>query len=141
MHEIATIEGHHGELDDRELEAMEQQSQAESSLADLALAEPALLEAIDVAQADLDAVLGGLADEQAAIRAQRVEADAALDDDDRSMYATMLQRHSGVGFSRLERHTCTGCHMDLSQVEYERVLAEPSGELPECPHCGRYLVV
>jgi predicted nucleic acid-binding Zn-ribbon protein len=141
MHEIATIQGHHSELDDQELEAMEQQSQAEASLAELALAEPALLDAIAAAQAELDAELVTLSADEADVRARRQQADAALDDDDRSTYTDMLKRHGGVGFSQLERHTCTGCHMDLSQVEFERVVAAPAGELPECPHCGRYLVV
>ena len=81
------------------------------------------------------------ADEEAEVRARRQQADEVLDDDDRSTYALMRKRHDGVGFSRLERHTCTGCHVDLSQVEFERVMAAPSGELPDCPHCGRYLVV
>jgi predicted nucleic acid-binding Zn-ribbon protein len=141
MHEISTIDGHHSALDDTELEAMEQQAQAEASLIELAVAEPDLLEAIAVAQAALDAMLEGLASEEADVRARRALADAELDDSDRETYVTMLKRHSGVGFSRLERHTCTGCHVDLSQVEFERVMAAPPGELPECPHCGRYLVV
>lgn len=142
MHEIAIIQGHHSELDDRELEAMDQQSQAESALAELALAEPTLLDSIAAAQAELDQMVAGLAAEEADVRAARVHADAVLDDSDRDTYVTMLKRHQGVGFSRLERHTCTGCHVDLSQVEFERVMsAQPEGELPDCPHCGRYLVV
>jgi predicted nucleic acid-binding Zn-ribbon protein len=140
MHEIATIQGHRSELDDRELEAMEQQADAEQSLATLASTEPQLLEAIAAAQADLDAALAVLAAEEAAVRERRTHADAALDDSDRATYATMIKRH-GVGFARLERHTCSGCHVDLSQVEFERVVSAPPGELPDCPHCGRYLVV
>lgn len=141
MHEIATIQGHHAELDDRELEAMEQQAEAETALARLAEAEPALLDAVAAAQAELDQVLEAMSADEADARARRQGADEVLDDHDRQTYATMVKRHDRVGFSRLERHTCTGCHVDLSQVEFERVLAQPAGELPECPHCGRYLVV
>jgi predicted nucleic acid-binding Zn-ribbon protein len=142
MHEIAVIQGHHSELDDRELEAMDQQAQAESALAELALAEPTLLEQIAIAQAELDEMVTGLAAEEADVRARRLHADAVLDDSERDTYVTMLKRHQGVGFSRLERHTCTGCHVDLSQVEFERVMSvQPDGELPDCPHCGRYLIV
>lgn len=142
MHEMAIIDGHHSELDDRELEAMDQQGQAETALTQLATAEPALLESIATAQAELDEMVAGLAMEEADVRARRNEAEAVLDDSDRSTYVAMLQRHQGVGFSKLERHTCTGCHVDLSQVEFERVMdTQPAGELPECPHCGRYLVV
>lgn len=141
MHEIAIIDGHHGELDDRELEAMEQQGDAEVALAALANAEPALLDAVALAEADLDAVLATMSADETDLRARRAEAGGALDDADRAAYADAAKRHGGVGFARLERHTCTGCHVDLSQVEYERVVAATSGELPDCPHCGRYLVV
>lgn len=141
MHEIATLQGRQSDLDDRELEAMEQQSEAETSLAVLADAEPSLREAVEFAQAELDSALAALATEEASVRDRRIDADAALDDSDRAMYVEMLKRHAGVGFSRLERHTCTGCHVDLSQVEYERVMSAPPGDLPDCPHCGRYLVV
>jgi uncharacterized protein len=141
MHEIATVQGHQSDLDDRELEAMEQQSEAEAALAALAEAEPSLLEAVELAQAELQSELDALATEEADVRDRRVDAEAALDDSDRAIYATMLKRHGGVGFARLERHTCTGCHVDLSQVEFERVMTAPPGELPDCPHCGRYLVV
>lgn len=141
MHQIATIEGQHAELDDQELDAMEQQAQADAQLAELAAVEPALLDEIAAAQAALDAVLATIGDEEAEVRSRRQQADEVLDVDDRATYAMMRKRHDGVGFSRLERHTCTGCHVDLSQVEFERVIAAPPGELPDCPHCGRYLVV
>jgi predicted nucleic acid-binding Zn-ribbon protein len=141
MSQIATIDAQHGELDDRELEAMEQQAQAESALAELAVVEPGLLDAVATAQGELDAVLGALADEEASVRDRRRTAEADLDEADRALYASTTKRHGGVGFATLERHTCTACHVDLSQVEFEAVMAAPKDDLPECPHCGRFLVV
>ena len=140
MNEIRTLDDRHGELDDAELTAMEQQSEAETALEALTAIEPQVRHDLADAQAALDEALAALAAEEADVRARRGDADAALDDSDRATYATMRSRHSGVGFARLERHTCTACHVDLSQVEYEQVMA-PSADLPECPHCGRFLVV
>jgi predicted nucleic acid-binding Zn-ribbon protein len=141
MSQIATIDGQHSDLDDAELEAMEQQSQAEAALADLAAAEPPLLDALAAAQAELDAALASLADEETSARARRADAEAVLDESDRQLYTSAVSHHRGVGFATLERHTCTACHVDLSQAEYEQVMAAPKSDLPECPHCGRYLVV
>ncbi|MGD9998284.1 MAG: zinc ribbon domain-containing protein [Ilumatobacteraceae bacterium] len=141
MSQIATIDGQHSDLDDSELEAMEQQSQAESALAELAALEPPLLDALAAARADLDAALATLAEEEASARARRIEAESALDESDRQLYASAVSHHRGVGFATLERHTCTACHVDLSQAEYEQVIAAPKTDLPECPHCARYLVV
>lgn len=142
MHEIEGLVLRHNELDDNELAAMEDQAAAEGAIAELDAIEPPLLDAIAAAQGHLDDTLASLADEEALLHQRRAAADAALGDADRSLYASALKRHGGIGFCRLERHTCSGCHVDLSQVEYEQVVADAaSGELPECPHCARYLVV
>lgn len=141
MSEIATLVARRGELDDAELVAMEDQSEAEIALGALGAIEPTLLASIADAAAALDQALALLAAEEADVRLRRSDVEATLTDGERSLYASARARHGGIGVSRLERHTCTGCHVDLSQVEYEQVRAAPAGELPECPHCARFLVV
>lgn len=141
MSEIATLVARRGELDDAELVAMEDQSEAEIALGALGAIEPTLLASIADAAAALDQALALLAAEEADVRLRRSDVEATLTEGERSLYASARARHGGIGVSRLERHTCTGCHVDLSQVEYEQVRAAPAGELPECPHCARFLVV
>lgn len=141
MSEIATLVARRGELEETELVAMEEQSEAETARDALIAIEEPLLRAIDDAAVALDEASAGLAAEEADVRARRSDADAALTDAERALYTSARSRHGGIGVSRLERHTCTGCHVDLSQVEYEQVRGWPGGELPECPHCARYLVV
>ncbi len=141
MHEIDALKAKHGALDDVELEAMEQQSTADDALAALAIEQPPVQERLDAAKASLDAVLATMADEESAVRSQREAAAGALVDADRTLYAATRKQHGSVGFATLERHTCTGCHMDLSQMEFERVIAESKTGMGECPHCGRPLVV
>jgi uncharacterized protein len=143
MHEIELLQSKHSELDDAELEAMERQGDAEAAMAELDAREPALLEAAAAADALLAQAEAAIAEEVAAITSQRAEAAASVTDSEMSLYTSMRARHGGMGIAQLERHTCTGCHVDLSQVEYERVVADTaaSPELPECPHCARLLVV
>ncbi len=141
MHEIDGLKAKHGELDDVELEAMDRQANAEEALALLDQREPELLAALAEAQAALDAAEATLAADAAGLMAQRGVASDALTEAETSLYASLKARHGGMGIAQLERHTCTGCHVDLSQVEYEEVVHTPAGELPECPHCGRLLVV
>lgn len=141
MSEIATLVARRGELDDAELVAMEDQSEAEIALGALGAIEPTLLASIADAAAALDQALALLAAEEADVRLRRSDVEATLTEGERSLYDSARARHGGIGVSRLERHTCTGCHVDLSQVEYEQVRAAPAGELPECPHCARFLVV
>lgn len=141
MHEIDILKARHSELDDVELAAMEQQADADTAIEELDGIEPPLVAAVEQARAARDEALGGLDAEVEAARARRVEAVATLSESEVALFDAMRARHGGIGFARLERHTCTACHVDLSQVEYERVVASTGDELPECPHCGRFLVV
>ncbi len=141
MHEIDMLKAKHALLDDAELEAMEQQGDAEKAMAMLDEREPALVDAVAVAQAALDVAQAEIAAEAAGVMSERGIAAGALDETDAALFASLKARHGGVGIVQLERHTCTGCHVDLSQVEYESVTHAPAGELPECPHCGRLVVV
>lgn len=141
MHEIDTLKVRHGELDDVELAAMEQQAEADTAIAALDDIEPTLLAAVDQAKAALDQAIEGLDAEAGAARSSRAGAVSLLTAAELATYDSMRARHGGIGFARLERHTCTACHVDLSQVEYERVVASSGDDLPECPHCARLLVV
>jgi uncharacterized protein len=141
MHEIDLLKAKHSELDDVELEAMDQQANAEEAMALLDQREPELLATLAEAQAALDAAEATLAADAAGLMAERGVASAALSEAEISLYTSLKKRHGGMGIAQLERHTCTGCHVDLSQVEYEQVVHTPAGELPECPHCARLLVV
>jgi predicted nucleic acid-binding Zn-ribbon protein len=141
MHEIELLKSKHAALDDVELEAMEQQGEAESALALLAESEPALLDSLAAAQAALDDAEAQIAADVAGVMSERGVAAGALSEQEMSLYASLKARHGGMGIAQLERHTCTGCHVDLSQVEYEQVVNTPQGELPECPHCARLVVI
>lgn len=140
MKEIDGLAARHGELDDVELAAMEDQASADEALAALAARETELLATLAEATEAVRAAEASLSADADDVRARRAEAVAALSADELSLYETAKTRHRGIGIAKLERHTCTGCHVDLSQVEYERVMSTPAGELAECPHCDRFLV-
>jgi predicted nucleic acid-binding Zn-ribbon protein len=141
MSEIAQLQAKHADLDDAELASMEQQAEAEAELASLAEREPALVAALDEARAALAAADAVLDAELADLTAQRAEAAAALAASEIATYDSLRRRHGGVAVAALEKHRCSACHVDLSPVEEEQVKATPPGELPECPHCARLLVV
>ncbi len=139
MHEIATINGHRSDLDDRELEALEAQAAAEDEASSLASSEGGLVDAEAEAQATLDAVMATLDEEQAALRLQRETAVAVFDATELQEYDTMRKRHDGVAISVLDGLRCTGCHLDLSRAEVDQLKALPADEVADCPQCGRWL--
>lgn len=140
MHEIETLRGQRGALDDGELEAMEAQSEAEVAIALLDDQEPTLLAAVSEARAILDEAVAKVGGERGSLGSRRAEAEASLDPGDLATYASLRSRFHGVGFVHLDGRRCTGCHLDLSAGEADVVKWSPADTLPECPHCGRFIV-
>jgi hypothetical protein len=139
-HEIDGASARRSAVDDLELEAMEQQADAEHALVKAAEAEHEARLAVAAAAAELESALGSLATVEAEVQQRRAAAGAELDPSELDTYAAVRRRHGGIGFVRLEGRSCTGCHVDMSQAEVEQVRSVTS-ELPECPNCGRLIVV
>lgn len=139
-HEIEGARARRSAVDDGELEAMERQADAEQALVALADDEQAARAAVATANGELAAALSALAAVEAEAQQRRSAATAALDGADLDVYVAARRRHGGIGVVRLDGRSCTGCHVDMSQAELEQVRAV-TGELPECPNCGRLIVV
>ncbi len=140
-HEIDLLRAKRSAVDDAELEAMEQQAEAEAALVALAADETAAGAAVEAAQAALDEALASMAAVEAEVTARRSSAAAALDAAALDFYGATRKRHGGVGFVRVDGRSCSGCHVDMSQGEFEQLRSASADELPECPNCGRLVVV
>lgn len=139
-HEIEGARVRRNAIDDRGLEAMEQQAEAEQALRMAGEAEQRARETVAAASANLHASLESLAQLEAEIQQRRSAAESVLDAPELELYSTARRRHGGVGLVRLEGRSCTGCHVDMSHAELEHVRAA-AADLPECPNCGRLIVV
>jgi hypothetical protein len=140
MHELDTLAAERDALDDAELAALEEQSQLVDDLAAAHAAEPALTSANESAAATLAAVEAEIDREIGELTILRGEVAARLDGGVLADYERSRKHHGGVAVAHLDGRKCSGCHLDLSTSEFERVRATPSGELAECPQCGRILV-
>lgn len=140
MHEIATINGHRGELDDQELAAIEEQTEGEAALAEVAGAMPAQEALVAAAKAELDAAHAAVDADAADLRQQRTAVVDGLGAESTALYERVRKQFGGVAVARLEGSHCSGCHMDLSPRELDIVKAVPADTLAECPQCGRIIV-
>jgi len=140
-HEIDVLRAKRSAVDDAELEAMERQAEAETALEALAADEAAAGAAVEAANAALDEALASLAAVEAEVVGRRGAAVAALDPAALDFYAATRKRHGGIGFVRVDGRSCSGCHVDMSQGEFEQLRSASAGELPECPNCGRLVVI
>jgi hypothetical protein len=141
MHEIELLNQQRNELDDHELAQMETQAELESQLVAHRSSEPEVRAALEVARAELDRAEAAIATELAALSAQRKRLVAELGPEVVEIYEHNRRKHGGVAIARLVGHRCDGCHLDLSPAEMDIVKAARASGIPECPQCGRLLVV
>ena len=140
MHELETIAHRRDELDDQELAYLEEQSQLADEVVRLDAELPELEATAAAAAAALRSVEASITEELATLAAGRAELVARIDGTLLQRYDRLRERLGGVAIARLEGARCGGCHLDLSTSEVGDVKAVGSGQLAECPQCGRMLV-
>jgi hypothetical protein len=139
-HELASLRGRKGDLEDALLEVMQSVEDLESMVATLAERHgelggmvAQLAHARDVAAADIDAELGDLRAERSVVAADLPPALLAAYDDLRA-------RKDGVGAAALQGRACMGCRLELPAVELEDLRATAVSGAATCPQCGRIVV-
>ena len=140
QHEIATVTAERSALDDRELELMgivetqeartqelsPRHAQAKSVLA-------AATMALHSAQQIINAEIAALSEQRSA---QALIVPVSL----MSTYEAKRKHRPDGAVCRLNGPTCGSCHLDISQGEINAMRLKSAEELPECPHCGSFIV-
>jgi hypothetical protein len=138
--EVRHLNQRRGELEEEELVAMVDQEPLDASLTALAGRKAPIEEKANILRAE---VAQGRAEIDGELETARVERDteaallpAALSD----RYEVLRTRLKGTGAARLIGHRCSGCHLELSPVEVERIRAMSPDTVVTCDQCGRILV-
>ena len=140
QHELTSLSRRQSELEDIELEIMERAEALaehvtvlERDQRDLATRLAAVVEARDLAMGDY----AGERDSVAGRRAATVE---SVGEDLVALYERIRSGNGGIGASELSQRRCGGCHMELNQVDMNRITQAPADEVLRCEECGRILV-
>jgi predicted nucleic acid-binding Zn-ribbon protein len=140
QHELTSLSRRQSELEDIELEIMERAEALaehvtvlERDQRDLATRLAAVVEARDLAMGDY----AGERDTVAGRRAATVE---SVGEDLVALYERIRSGHAGIGAAELRQRRCGGCHMELNQVDMNRITQAPADEVLRCEECGRILV-
>jgi predicted nucleic acid-binding Zn-ribbon protein len=128
------------ELEEEELVAMVEQEPIDAALVALdgrkaPIEEKATLLRAEVAQGQAE-IDGELEEARAARKSEAATLPAALSD----RYEVLRTRLKGTGAARLIGHRCSGCHLELSPVEVDRIRAMSPDTVVTCDQCGRILV-
>ncbi len=140
QHELTSLSRRQSELEDIELEIMERAEALaehvtvlERDQRDLATRLATVVEARDLAMGDY----AGERDTVAGRRAATVE---SVGEDLVALYERIRSGHAGIGAAELRQRRCGGCHMELNQVDMNRITQAPADEVLRCEECGRILV-
>lgn len=140
QHEIATVTTERSALDDRELELMgvvENGEMKKSELGPLQASAKSTLAAatmaLSSAKQKIDAEISALTEQRSA---QALVVPKSL----MSTYEAKRKHRPDGAVCRLNGPTCGSCHLDISQGEINAMRAMTGDELPECPHCGSFIV-
>lgn len=139
MHELDILSAKRDEMDDRELALLEEQGELEGESGSLSEREPALVAATEAAHRELSATEATIDGEIADLQGGRTGVVGRLDASLIGRYERLRARMGGVAVARLEGTHCSGCHLDLSTAEVNEVRAT-TGDLADCPQCGRLIV-
>jgi predicted nucleic acid-binding Zn-ribbon protein len=140
QHEIATVTTERSALDDRELELMGVVEDAELKKGELAPLQASAKSTLASATMALSSVKQKIDAEIAVLLEQRSAQSLVVPKSLMSTYEAKRKHRPDGAVCRLNGPTCGSCHLDISQGEINSMRAMPADELPECPHCGSFIV-
>jgi predicted nucleic acid-binding Zn-ribbon protein len=140
QHEIATLGRRQSDLEDVVLEIMERLEDVQTRHAELsaqrAEAEAKATELTasrDTTTAEIDAEVSGL-------QSQRETQAAHLDTELVALYEKIRAQQAGIGAAELKQRRCSGCRLELNNVEIARLRSAEEDEVLRCEECRRILV-
>ena len=140
QHEIATVTSERSLLDDRELELMAVVEIAELKKNELGPLQATAKSVLAAATMALSSAKQKIDAEISALTEQRSAQALVVAPSLMATYEAKRKHRPDGAVCRLTGPTCGSCHLDISQGEINAMRLMPSEELPECPHCGSFIV-
>lgn len=138
--EIATVTVERNDLDDRELELMGVVETAELKKNELGPLQVTAKSVLASATMSLSSAKQKIDTEIAALTEQRSTQALVVAPSLIATYEAKRKHRPDGAVCRLTGPTCGSCHLDISQGEINAMRHMPAEELPECPHCGSFIV-
>lgn len=138
--EIATVTVERNDLDDRELELMGVVETAELKKNELGPLQVTAKSVLASATMSLSSAKQKIDIEIAALTEQRSTQALVVAPSLIATYEAKRKHRPDGAVCRLTGPTCGSCHLDISQGEINAMRLMPAEELPECPHCGSFIV-
>ncbi|HYO17343.1 MAG TPA: C4-type zinc ribbon domain-containing protein [Dermatophilaceae bacterium] len=140
QHEVESLARRQSALEDIEIEVMERAEGLAAEVTRLEAVSTDLTVRADEVRTDCDKILAELDAEVQQIGRSRADVVAGVGDDLVAHYEKIRASSDGVGAAVLRQRRCEGCHMELNQVDINRLTAAPEDEVLRCEECRRILI-
>jgi predicted nucleic acid-binding Zn-ribbon protein len=140
QHEIATLGRRQSDLEDVVLEIMERLEAVQGRHAELSTQRADAEAKAAQLTASRDTTTAGIDAEVAGLQAQRDTQAAQLDAELIALYEKIRAQQAGIGAAELKQRRCSGCRLELNNVEIARLRAAEEDEVLRCEECRRILV-
>jgi uncharacterized protein len=140
QHEIATLSRRQSDLEDVVLEIMERLESVQSRHAGLSTQRAEAEAKATELTASRDTTIAEIDAEVGALQAQRDTQAAGLDAELMALYEKIRGQQAGIGAAELKQRRCTGCRLELNNVEIARLRSADDDEVLRCEECRRILV-
>lgn len=138
--DIEQIRRHAAEREDEELEVMVRREALDTEVAEVEAAQAAVLAEMVNLQAAIDTQEREIEAELAVEEAARAALMPSIPERVLRLYEEIRAKNRGVGAARLVGMNCQACHLGLPATEVDRIRHLPPDELAQCEHCGAILV-
>ena len=140
QHEIATLGRRQSELEDVELEIMERLESAGERLGQLRAERSSVQEQRAAAAGRRDSALAEIDAEASMNATMRATLAGQIAGDLVALYDKIRAQQAGIGAAQLFRRQCTGCRLELNNIDLARFRDAAPTEVLRCEECGRILV-
>jgi hypothetical protein len=137
--EIAALKRRISQLEDQELELMEQIEPLDAELAGAAGQRTELDARAAALRAQIVEEEVAIDTELEEVRAERSGLAATVDPELLARYEELRPQSGGIAIARLVHGSCGGCHLHLSAVEIDRIKKLAPEAPAHCEECGRLL--
>lgn len=140
QHEIATLGRRQSDLEDVVLDVMERLEGVQERLAALTAQRDEAQARVTELTAARDTTVAEIDSEVTGMATQRATQAAQLDAELVSLYEKIRAQQGGIGAAELRQRRCSGCRLELNNVEIARLRAAEPDEVLRCEECRRILV-
>jgi hypothetical protein len=140
QHELVTLGRRQSDLEDVVLEVMERLEAVETRHAELSRHRDEAQNQLAELTLNRNAVLFEIDAELVALTNQRETQLGSIDAALVELYEKIRAQQGGIGAAEVRQRRCTGCRLELNNVEINEIKAAADDEVLRCEECRRILV-